>query len=78
MSLLGSYKNSILCKISRKNFIVNSNELNSEKLPSAVSKYLGEKMSSPTVVVKGEVSNKVTRKIPCVLKVVSPRDKAVG
>ena len=48
------------------------------RLPPAISKYLGDKLNSSTVVIQGEISNKVTKKIPYILKVIAPGEKAVG
>mgnify|MGYP003419192156 CR=1 FL=1 len=78
MSLLGTYKSSIISKVSRKNFIVNSYEMDNGRLPASISKYLGDKLNSQTVIIQGEVSNKVTKKIPYVLKVIGAGEKAVG
>ena len=48
------------------------------RIPSAVSKYLGDKITSSTAVVIGDISTKVTRRIPCAIKVIAKDDKVSG
>lgn len=75
MSLLGSYKNSILCKISRRNFIVSENDLASERLPTVVSKYIGDKLNSATAVIHGNISKIMVGRIPFTMRLTNSGDR---
>ena len=78
MSLLGSYKISTLCKVSRRNFVVDSIDNTYDRLPATVCKYLGEKIGSITAVVYGDISPKLTKRIVSVIRVVGLEETGDG